>query len=102
VLAAAVPVAEHLLGLEWHLIKTPEPEFIISDRPMPKTKIGYEFSLGLSANFGLRCCYPSTPLLNGLVTARAPLAGDINRINVEVRGRAREWICGPGSSVHNL
>jgi hypothetical protein len=49
VIAAALPAAEHLLALQWHLIKSDVPAFILCDRPMPM-QIGYAFDIGLSAS----------------------------------------------------
>lgn len=48
VIAAADRVANHLLGLEWTLLHSPTPGFILSDRPVPST-IEYSFSIGLSS-----------------------------------------------------
>jgi hypothetical protein len=58
VIAGALPIAERLLGLEWDLIATKDPSFILSDRPIP-AKLGEGFSLGLSANFGVLVRQPA-------------------------------------------
>lgn len=101
VVAAALPVAEHLLGLEWHLLEAPHPAFILSDRPMP-VKIGHHFSVGLSSTFGLQVRYPGTPVTDGTISARAATTAEVDGINHEVRARAREWICGSGAWIQNL
>jgi hypothetical protein len=95
VIAAALPLAEHLLGLEWQLLSAAVPSFILSDRPMPPIRVGYEFSLGLTATFGLRVRYPRVPVTEQPIVAQSATGADITAINNEVRSRAREWICGP-------
>lgn len=101
VIAAAAPVAEHILCLEWHLLKAATPSFVLSDRPMP-THVGYEFSLGLTSTFSLRVCYPTGPVTEQPIAAQSATLADITAINNEVRSRAREWICGPGSWVAGM
>lgn len=101
VLDAALGAAEHLLGLEWNLIVSSDPAFILSDRPMPKT-IGYDFSLGLSAKLGLACYFPHNPVTDATIIGRSPRNGEIDKINTEVRNRCCEWICGPGPWVYDF
>jgi hypothetical protein len=98
VISGALPIAEHLVGFEWDLIETKQPAFILSDRPMP-AKLGDGFSLGLSARFGLRVRRPSTPFHDATIAVRTATAAEVEAINTEVRSRAREWICGPGSWI---
>lgn len=98
VIAAAALIADHLLGLEWELIATKTPSFILSDRPMP-VKLGEGFSLGLSANFGLRVRRPPAPAHERAIAARPATEGEVVAVNAEVRGQAREWICGPGAWI---
>lgn len=101
VITAALPIAEYLLGLEWDLIKINVPAFILSDRPMP-SELGDGFSLGLSANFALRVQSPKGTLHEATIPARAATVTEVEAINAEVRGRAREWICGPGDWISTL
>ncbi|RTL85752.1 MAG: DUF4238 domain-containing protein [Hyphomicrobiales bacterium] len=101
IIEAAYPVAMHLLGLEWHLIESVAPAFILSDRPVPM-RINYGFGIGLSARLGLRLSKPTTVLDDLPINAVKASRAEIDAINQEVRGRARQWICGPGAFVHNL
>ena len=102
VIAAAMPVAEHLLALRWELLKTPTANFILSDRPMPLS-IGCGFSLALSSELGLRVSRLATPVTKiESIKAQAAPSGEVDRINGEVRGRARELICGAGRWVQAL
>ena len=101
VVAAAMPVAEHLLALEWELFESVVPAFILSDRPVPK-QIGYDFNVGLSARLGLRLSKPTRKLDNLPIVARTASTSEIQTINKNIRARAHEWICGPGSWVHTL
>jgi Protein of unknown function (DUF4238) len=98
VIAGALPIAEHLLALEWDLIATKAPSFILSDRPMP-AKLGEGFSVGLSANFGLLVRRSAGPVHENTIAARPATVAEVEALNAEVRGRAREWICGPGAWV---
>ncbi len=102
VLAGALPVGEHLLGLDWDLMAASAPTFILSDRPMPARNMGYNFSVGLSATLGLRLSKPAQPVDDRDIIARPAQQTEIDAVNREVRARASEWICGPGSWVHGL
>lgn len=99
--SAALPLASHLLALEWNLLHASQPAFAISDRPVPY-KLEYGFSLGLSACFGLVISRPDAPVAAGTIYARTASQSEIDEVNAEVRSRAREWICGPGPWVHKL
>lgn len=101
VIDAAERVASHLLALQWTLLHSSEPAFILSDRPVP-SPVGYGFSIGLSASYGLELSMPQAPVSEGTIHPQTASLSQINAINAEVRGRAREWICGPGSWVHQL
>jgi hypothetical protein len=101
VVAASLHVAEHLLGLEWRLLKSEHPCFILSDRPVP-TQINYGFSVSLSACFALEISKPNAPIKDETITSTNASEENIAAINREMRSRAREWICGPGSWVHYL
>lgn len=102
VIAAALPVAESLLGLEWRLIEATRPSFILSDRPIPSDKLGYGFALGLSARFALNCSGPSDAVDDSPIGSRQAEDSEITNINSEVRARAHKWICGPAPWVHSL
>lgn len=101
ILAAADPVACHLLGLEWTLLHSASPAFILSDRPVPDPT-GYDFSVGLSAHYALRLSYPDEPITDSTIYARTATAQEVAAINKEVRARARVWICGPSPAVHQM
>ncbi|WP_093087905.1 DUF4238 domain-containing protein [Sphingobium sp. AP50] len=101
ILAAAQPIACHLLGLEWTLLRSQTPSFILSDRPVPD-QIGYDFSIGLSAHYGLTLSYPKQPVTDGTIHASPASALQITAINNEVRSRAKKWVCGPTSAVHKM
>jgi hypothetical protein len=101
VVDAALPIAECLLGLEWQLLKSDEPAFILSDRPVPY-KIEDGFSLGLTANFALEVQRPAEPVSNGPIIATSAKPDEIDAINRAVRSRAREWICGPSAWIETL
>lgn len=101
IIAAAPRVASHLLGLDWKLLKAPHPSFILSDRPVP-TPTKYNFSIGLNASYGLVLSLPTKPVTEGAIHSQAATRKEIDEVNVEVRSRAREWICGPGNWVHKL
>jgi hypothetical protein len=101
IMQGALPVAEQLLGLEWKLIQSSQPAFLLSDRPMP-AKIEHEFSVGLSATIGLRAHRPTNLVKDGENHPVPATQQEIDAINREVRRRAREWICGPGPWVHGL
>jgi hypothetical protein len=84
VLDAALPLAEHLLGLDWQLVKAAKPSFILSDRPMPTQNLGYQFSLGISASLALRFKKADQPPDDSDIPARAPRGQfEINEINNE-------------------
>lgn len=102
VLAGALSLAEHLLGLGWDLMVTTGPGFILSDRPVPARNMGYDFSVGLSATMGLRLSKPTQPIDDRDIVARQVAQTEVDAVNGEVRGRAKAWICGPGSWVHSL
>jgi len=101
IIAAASPLAMHLLGLKWDLIESASPAFILSDRPVP-VPIKYGFGIGLSACLGLCLSKPTSVIDDLPINARKASTAEIQAVNQEVRGRAREWICGPGSWVHSL
>jgi hypothetical protein len=101
VVAAAYPIALHLQGLEWHLIKSDTASFISSDRPAPKI-IGYGFGIALSACLGLRLSKPTSAVNDQSIGATNASLTEIQAINQELRGREREWICSPGSWVRSL
>lgn len=101
IIAASMPVAEHLLGLEWKLLQTKSSGFILSDRPVP-SQTRYGFSVGLSANYGLTLSKPTQPVQAGTISPQAATQSEVDAVNNEVKSRAHEWICGPGSWVHNL
>ena len=95
IFAAAGPIASHLLALEWDLLESSSPAFILCDRPVP-VKINYGFGIGLSARLGLRLSKPTNAPDVVDISARNASSIEIDTINQEVRDRAREWICGPG------
>lgn len=101
IVAGARPIAEVLLAFQWDLVKTKDPSFILSDRPMP-TKLGDGFSLGLSSNFGVFVRQPVGPVHEGTISSRPATEAETRAINSEARGRAREWICGPGNWISTL
>ncbi len=101
VITAAHQVANHLLGLEWTLLHSSAPSFILSDRPVP-SKIGYSFSIGLSASYALKLSKPATPVIDATTYPRLATTGEISQINAEVKSRAQQLICGPGAWVHQL
>ncbi|MBB2168158.1 DUF4238 domain-containing protein [Gluconacetobacter aggeris] len=101
VIAAATQVANHLLGLEWTLLHSSTPSFILSDRPVPST-IGYGFSIGLSASYALKLDKPTTSVTNDTIHSQNATPQEISQINLEVKSRAKELICGPGAWVHRL
>ena len=101
IIDAAQQVASHLLALRWTLLHSSEPAFILSDRPVP-SPVGYGFSIGLTASYGLELSMPHAPVSEGKILPQTASPSQINAINAEVRGRAREWICGPGNWVHRL
>ena len=98
VLAAAMPVAEHLLALQWDLLQTAAQSFILSDRPMPTT-IGHEFFIGLTAGFGLKVSPPAAPIHDGAICSRPATQAEVDTINSDVRSRAREWLCGASQDL---
>lgn len=101
VLRGALPVAEHLLGFEWTLLRAPQPSFILSDRPVPN-KFQGQFALGISATLAIRFSDSLRPVGDAPIPEAPAQPGEIDKINAEVRGRAREWICGPNNLVHRL
>lgn len=101
IINAAQQVAGHLLGLHWKLLHSTTPKFILSDRPVPSPTL-YSFSVGLSASYGLILSMPETPVTDGQILPQPATQSDIETINRDVRARAQEWICGPGSWVHQL
>jgi len=101
IIAAAGRVASHLLGLEWTLLYSSKPAFILSDRPVP-SQIGYSFSIGLSASYALKLSMPTTPVMDVTIYPRSATKTEVDQINAEVRSRARQLICGPGAWVHQL
>jgi hypothetical protein len=102
VVDAALPIAGNLLGLEWQLLKSDEPAFILSDRPMPYKIEDDGFSLGMTANFGLKVQRPAAKVSDGPIVARAAKRAEIDAINHDVRSRAREWICGPRAWIETF
>lgn len=100
ILAAAIRVAEHLLGLKWRLVVTSTPSLILSDHPVPSTT-GLKFSVGLTHSLGLFLDDPGSHTVETVDVASAT-ATDIEALNAEVRSRAIEWLCGPGAFVHSL
>jgi hypothetical protein len=101
IIAAALPVAEHLLALDWCLMESKSPAFILSDRPVP-SQIKYGFRIGLSAKFGLVLSKPTGAVDETAIQSRPATTNEIDITNGEVRARALTWICGPGSWVHSL
>ena len=101
IIAAAPQVANHLLGLNWKLIKAPHPAFILSDRPVP-IPMNYDFRIGLNGSYGLVLNLPTKPVTEGAIHAQVATQTEIDEVNLEVRARAKEWICGPGSWVHSM
>lgn len=98
IIAAANQVAEHLLALQWKLVYAPSA-FLLSDRPVP-VPMGINFSVGLSASYGLLITRPVVPITDDVITSQPATQSEIQKINDEVRRRAKEWICGPGNWVH--
>lgn len=101
VIAAAEQVATHLLGLEWTLLHSSTPSFILSDRPVP-SRIGYGFSIGLSASYGLKLSKPTTSVTDDTIYSEDATKEEVDQINKDVRLRAKAIICGPGPWVHQL
>jgi hypothetical protein len=101
IIAAADQVASHLLGLEWTLLHSSKPAFILSDRPVP-LQIGYCFSIGLSASYALKLNMPTVPVTDSKIYPRSATKTETNLINAEVRSRARQLICGPGAWLQQL
>jgi hypothetical protein len=102
VLSGALPVAEHLLSLNWELLETRKPVFVLSDRPVPIQNLGYAFSVPLSASFALVFAKPGSVINESDIGARNATATEIDDINNEQRSRAQEWICGPDQAVWQL
>lgn len=101
IIAAAEQVASHLLSLEWTLLNSSTPAFVLSDRPVP-VQIGYGFSIGLSASYALTLSKPTSPVMDVPIYPRSATKTEIDLINGDVRARARQLICGPGAWVYNL
>jgi hypothetical protein len=101
IIDAAYPVCSHLLALDWNLLSSPTPAFILSDRPVP-TPIGYGFSVGLTASYGLILSQPTSDITNKAIRPRQAKKEEIEKINDEVKFRSHEWICGPGKWVHEF
>jgi hypothetical protein len=101
ILAAAEPVACHLLGLEWTLLHSQTPAFILSDRPVPDPT-GCDFSIGLSAHYGLKLSYPTTSVTDSTIHPSSASASQVSAVNTEVRSRAKVWVCGPTAEVHKM
>ena len=100
VLAGALRIAEHLLALRWTLLSAAQPKFILSDHPVPE-HVGLGFSVGLSGSLGLILEDAGSADVS-FVEVRTASEPEIEKVNAEVRGRAVEWICGPGTFVHQL
>jgi Protein of unknown function (DUF4238) len=90
---AAGQIATFLASLEWELLKSPSPAFILSDRPVP-LRIERPFALGLGARYALRV-NTSAAATPGPLTARIASPSEIDAVNQEVTSRAVEWLCGP-------
>jgi len=101
IIDAAPQVCLHLLALEWNLLFSPTPAFILSDRPVP-TSIYYGFSVGLTASYGLVLSKATREVTDDVICARQAEEVKIQEINNEVKSRAHEWICGPGEWVHKF
>lgn len=101
IIAAALPLAEHLLALDWRLIESSSPAFILSDRPMP-SQIKHGFSIGLSGKLGLIVSKPTEAVNERVIQSTRATREEIDATNCEVRARAQKWICGPGDWVHSL
>ena len=90
-----------MLALDWNLLSSPTPAFILSDRPVP-TSIGYGFSVGLTASYGLILSQPASDITDKAIRPRQAEKDEIEKINDEVKSRSHEWICGPGKWVHEF
>lgn len=101
ILSGALLTASHLLALQWNFVCSNDPAFILCDRPVP-TQIGHGFNVGLSACFALQLSKPIGSIDEQPLRARLATSTEVHQINADVRGRAREWICGPGDWVHSL
>ncbi len=95
IFSGAVTVAEHLLALDWRLLTSSSPAFLLCDHPVP-VQIGYGFGVGLSASLGVRLSKPIAPAHEQAIVAHLGTSVEIDSINEEVRSRTAEWICGPG------
>ncbi|BAQ45829.1 DUF4238 domain-containing protein [Methylobacterium aquaticum] len=101
IISATTTVASHLLALEWKLVHSPTPAFILSDRPVPM-QVGYGFFVGLTASYGLKITKPVETVATGKICSQEASEPEIDEINAQVRGRAQTLICGPGAWVHEL
>ena len=54
--------------------------------------MGYEFSLGLTSDFGIHVQKPRTSVSKGTIGAHSATPFDIDVINREVRSRASRWL----------
>lgn len=103
VLSATEKIAHHIAALEWTLLESPLPAFILSDRPVPPQNLGYAFTVALCDRFALRVSKPSTPVpATSVVASVTARPTDVNNVNAEMRLRAERWICGAGPWVHSL
>ena len=101
VIQGAFAAAEHLLALEWQLIASNTPDLILSDRPVPY-QIRYGYGVSLSARLALLIGRPTRPVDERPINARPATADEIHQINLEVKSRAREWICGAGPGIYTV
>ena len=69
ILSGAIPVASHLLALQWEFLHSTDPAFILTDRPVP-IQIGDGFRIGLSACFSLILSKPTGPIDQRPIQAR--------------------------------
>jgi hypothetical protein len=102
VLSGALPIAEHLVSLNWELLEVRKPEFVLSDRPVPIQDMGYAFSVPLAASFALVFIKPESVVNERDIVARNAAKTEVDAINNEQRARAQEWICGPDQVVWQL
>jgi Protein of unknown function (DUF4238) len=93
VIDGADPIGVWLAKLEWILLESAQPSFILSDRPVPLSLME-PFSLGLGARYALMVNTNSAASV-GPVTARPANQNEVDAVNQEVKGRAKVWLCGP-------
>lgn len=103
VLSATENIAHHIAAFEWELLESPQPAFILSDRPVPTQNLGYDFTVALCDRFALRVNKPSSPVpATSVVASVTAQQTDIDNVNAAMRLRARRWICGAGPWVQSL